>query len=739
MPPRRARVPGAAPELNVVQREQRVQALYQRIAHPAPPHQPELFDQDFARHILRLANWDVDVAETGFRAYRLRMRRETATAAANPTPTPTPTQPAAATSTPSATGDQATAESGNHSDSNAQGEASEHKNQPNASSQIQGEGDVRPPFSPDGQLLYSMAISLLPESVGEQQRRDAVVAFHMEVEERFNVNLSIAEAVLLLQLEDFDIPAALAVFSGHEAARRRLRFEFDGLRKFKVVNDKIQESKCLQIMTEITGRPDRLSLRKAMGRVEWNLIRAVTRWFKNGISVYTKRDLPKWKKMPWGCRMDRWGRRLKRPSPDSTIPAGDIDYSTWTRDTGTFSNAPGPDNEDPEPAIHGEEWRKHMAELAKAPAARDRKRRNVLYNRQEGFIVDDQYRNLKSRAAVSPSDFLIEWYHNNKYWYKIFKKGYLDMGEPEPCSSSSSSSSSSPSSGGAPGDSAPHSNKSSSVDTGILSDSPPANPPQPRVPFDPNNTAHRTALNKWHTTTRGEVGILKRSIGLQIWSPEELDWLYARQLEIYTSFKRTYPRTPRRDLLHHVIIPDALKDQWEAAFNRRFVGTICSNDQYPRQPRRAGAIVQQRTRYLKLATHFRITLHDETAKKVRKSKTLRAELRGYKAERDRMEADDERETQRYVDANPVNDPALEKVVEKMSGRRKRQATSSAEPSSGDGSGNNGGNGDDDGNGNGGGSENSRGGGNSNGNGDGGRGGAGGRGRGRGRGRGARGH
>ena len=70
----------------------------------------------------------------------------------------------------------------------------------------------------DEDVLKTLRGSILPFSTGERGRRDDAQVFRDAIEELYSVTLSISEAVLLLQLDGWDVGVALAAFSSHAVA-----------------------------------------------------------------------------------------------------------------------------------------------------------------------------------------------------------------------------------------------------------------------------------------------------------------------------------------------------------------------------------------------------------------------------------------------------------------------------------------------------------------------------------------
>lgn len=321
-----------------------------------------------ARDFLLRTRYNVDLAERIWRRHsaHMRARRQAAAAAAAPPPPLPAAQPPVnpLANSDAVVNDQTgqapygpdrdegppTPSTGNDDDQQQPGSGSEHGGQDPAPGSDSDEDDPEPPVAVDPELIAKMESSYLPFSSGDQEPRDAALAFREAIRERESARLSISEAVLLLFLAGGDIGVALTEFTSHSGARRRLRYNFDGLRELQEVEDQIQESKCLQILTEITRRNDWLSLKRELERRKWNMVKTVVRWFKKGIPVFEDADIPRDKPKDWGLRGDRWARKLEKPSEESTNPATS-DLTGWAPDGADFTDPN--DDDQPEPRIWG--------------------------------------------------------------------------------------------------------------------------------------------------------------------------------------------------------------------------------------------------------------------------------------------------------------------------------------------------------------------------------------------------
>ena len=650
------------------QQAARVRSLRVRITNPAPPIQPALFDAGMARRFLQAANWDVARAEAMYRRYRARVRAERAAAnAAAPATTTTTAAAAAAAAAPTNAPGPAGAVNGPNVLAPAM------NNQPSSST-------IRPSFqppparpqagaaptigSPDDPDLLSLARNTrLPDSEGETEQRDAAITFHNIIQQDHSVLLSITEAVLLLQLARWDIGQALAAFDTHSGALARLRTEYDGLRDLADVPDYIQESKCLQILTEITRRSDWLSLWNALESADWNLIKVIRLWFKRGIPVYKDQHIPKDKKRgpDWGMRVDRWGRRLPRPDSDSVKPAGKGEHlQGWAPDPPSFED---PTNQRSSiPQIWGQQWRDEQKMRGNPQASQALKTKlRKIKDREKGFMLNfDREPLKKGKGNLSQSEFLLEWFHKGKYWFKIFHKSQFTFADVPDDSDIGENDDDDDDNDGDDGNVSPPPSQ-----TGQTSPATAAKRKKP-VEFDENDASHIGALNRWRGNTfwLGQQETVQPPT--QKWSQAELDFLYQLMVDLLADYKRNYPRMSRRELVPLLEIDFATKQQWQRDFNNRFTGTVAPGEQYPRRDREHGAIIQMRKRFVKLATHFRIAITKDLLKKMGDAE--KKKLAEYEKERDALEDADEEVTKAYNEANPTDDP-----LEGRLNRKKRAA------------------------------------------------------------------
>lgn len=649
----------------------RITNLYNRVAHPAPPMAPEVIDRDIVRRALEGAGWNVDLAERRHRLYRRIIReRDAAAASAAQQPANDP----AAGPDPADDDDQGL---GNDADTHPPSGSGSGSDSPNNGENLPiptllftgptlipyptVEDEPSKPVSKlQGQrLVAAFKNSRLPSTSGEQERRDAALAFATAVKDL--AVLSISEAVLLMQLAGWDISIAVTEFNSLVGARRRLRYHFDGLRRLiPNVDDQIQESRSLQLLTEITGRNDWYSLLLALRKANWNLTAVIVQWYKQGIPVFEKKDLPKEKRKTegWGSRADRYARRQKMPDEASTKPPGDVDHSSWAREPYFYSH---PEDRNPiQPLIYGKKWRDEKP----VREAKAKKQKSKRADRQEGFVINEDRDTVKPGLAYD-GNFLFEWFHRGQYWFKVFNRSEFEW--PQLIEDTDSDSDDTDTSDSPP---PPRPLRSSTT---------PPSRPDP-VPFDSNNKARLELLNKWRMNTFLIVTLESKRPFTQKWTDEELEFLYQLQKALYESYKKQYPRSTRRELLPLPEVLMAEKLEWERKFNAQFANTIPPGHTEPRRHRNFGAILQHRARFPRLAAHFRIKLNSDFEKKL--SKEDKDALKQFKKERDEFEEADAKTTEDYNDAHPTNDP-----VEGRMTKKRRNPESSSEAGSGDGNGN----------------------------------------------------
>jgi hypothetical protein len=204
-------------------------------------------------------------------------------------------------------------------------------------------------------LRAAMQAEDLPYNVNiEHERRETVVAFSKRIRERHSVALTIAEAVLLLNREQWDLGMALTLFVTYAEARDRLRVQFDGTRDN--TENENEQSFRLVTLIEITERADWLSMKVFLMKKKWNLVRVVVAWFKKGIRPFNDDDVRAGgfvKDRPhWAKRIDANGNLRPMPLAADCLPVDNTHWTDWADDTADFTNAG--DSDPPVPIKHGD-------------------------------------------------------------------------------------------------------------------------------------------------------------------------------------------------------------------------------------------------------------------------------------------------------------------------------------------------------------------------------------------------
>ena len=438
----------------------------------------------------------------------------------------------------------------------------------------------------------------------EQERRDAALFLRLQIEELHNVVLSRAEAVLLLQLADWDLGTAIATFENHEEARNRLRIAFDGMRTNTY--DENQQSARLARLLEITERSDWLALKICLQKVKWDLVQAVIDWHKTGIVPLKNDVVPRGstrEKPHWACRVDTNGRVRSRPTEEECTAASEEDASAWADDTVDFTN---PDaKQSPTPIIPGKD---------DEMSAKDRKR-------SPGFILHYRPYQPQKPCPVDTKKFLLEYIQNGTYRFDLFQHEMFfwpDRVDSTPEDRDDES------------DSDASASSSDSVTSSSRLDRP--KPAKAVAHFDWATSSHMQIYNNWRRQNFVRIRGDSFRPRAQQWVQEELDYIYEINQDWFNDLKEQHPYQTRKELLETTEITITVKRDWTRRMNERFTGTTPQGAKGPRWDRNFTAIMTQRSRIPRLHVHFRVNPDKKWLKKADP-----AELARLEAERDAME------------------------------------------------------------------------------------------------------
>lgn len=246
----------------------------------------------------------------------------------------------------------------------------------------------------------------------EQERRWAAVVFRDQIQGLPNnsATLSVSQSVLLLQLADWDVGQALDDWAGLDDALDRLHVAFDRMRSPE--GDKVAQYKKdrarserqderLAILINLTGRPDWRSLQLfLMQQCQWDLVKAVTIWFRSGIPVAKK---AKDKAM---TRKD--SRQNKIPAPSDKDILADPADKKWASEPAFYRRVSDFSREDlvPIPPLHED----------------DRE------TRPYGHLINPQRGTIQAGHYFVEDHFVVEYISKGKYWYNRFQKRSVGKG-----------------------------------------------------------------------------------------------------------------------------------------------------------------------------------------------------------------------------------------------------------------------------------------------------------------------
>ena len=466
--------------------------------------------------------------------------------------------------------------------------------------------------------VASEDISLLPEMQNarlpfnnniEQERRDTALAFRLRVEEHHDLLLGISEAVLLLQLADWDIGVALASFRNHEEARDRLRVAFDGMRD--KTDDTNEQSARVSALVDITERPDWLSIKLFLEKKKWDLVRAVVSWYKKGIRPFRSDDIriiPK-DRPHWACRVDHNGKVRDKPTAEECRVDQEADDNLWADEDADFTNE-GDDNP-PEPFVHSQlQGRSYKAGRVRPP----------------GYIFHSGDNSTIKPGPPDHKKLLLEYMSKGQYRFNLFSHPKYFF--PDRVDDFQDDVEGSDTEGDSDEDNTKVSKEKDSDNSSSSSPSPPpkgskrprksqwaagpprkrAKLPKPVAAFDFETSSHLADLNAWRRQNRSRIAGTTLREAAQEWTQEELDFLYQLSQEWLDNLKAQHPTETRKDLLENGAILTITKENWAKRMSEKFTGTIPAGAKTnePRRERKSAAIMTMRGRSPRLFIHFRV-------------------------------------------------------------------------------------------------------------------------------------
>ena len=322
------------------------------------------------------------------------------------------------------------------------------------------------------------------------------------------IDLSRAEAALVLEVADGDLQAAVALLDNLAGTMEVLHARYDGLRALSGTSQHQQEQRdaMLAHLVHMTDRADWWSVLVHLSLHKWNLVKAVAVWQEVGIIPVRH---PKDKD---GRVKEGYGRRsIRTPTGIETRPMPTLaectKYKTnrsikWKPEpaqfaTSTNSNAPEPD--------------------VTRQSKEDRK------NRPFSFIIHHNRQGVKINCP-DPTKLDVEYFAAERYKMGNFRNVAYRWPEFP-----------------TPGD---------------------AQKPL----FDFDNQGHVDNLNSWRRMNYSRAtGMLLRSAG-SAWSQEEMDHLYELYAKYYATLQAAH--TGKEPLKFRV--PEAKSSEWMARHEKKF-------------------------------------------------------------------------------------------------------------------------------------------------------------------------
>ncbi|KAJ9616406.1 hypothetical protein H2200_000124 [Cladophialophora chaetospira] len=424
----------------------------------------------------------------------------------------------------------------------------------------------------EGGIFEGMQANAIAERFNaniEQERRDAALAFRLEIEDSSvgYVVLSPSQAIFFLYICGWDLGVALSRWNSTSLKESFLLLgEFDRMRKPLHreidVSDEVTllaQDERLATFINITGRPDWYSLRERLVEADWNLIEAVAAWFRPGV----RPERPSSTGNGPGIRVDVNLRELDWPADgDCDAAEGTVMDEGWGQEPNYFA----PDNPFPNPPNPVKE----------NPVAATTKPRGTKpidgRERRNGFLIHIDSSQARETAQIgirNPELFLIEWICKGKYWYNRFKHNKLGFPEYE-----------------------------------AAQNIPPRANPLPE--FDWKNQDHINLLNNWRRQVTNRATGYNTRQGSQLWSQEEIDFLISLTEELFQEAKREFKDKTEAELLP-LVITNKVKEDWQRRFNAKFTGTIQPGSDKERIDRKSSALMTQRGRIRILVDKYKVT------------------------------------------------------------------------------------------------------------------------------------
>ncbi len=422
----------------------------------------------------------------------------------------------------------------------------------------------------------------------EQERRDAALAFRIEVEEASmsTVIPSPSQAILFLYLSGWDLGMAVARWNSATLRENyELLGQFDRMRQplrraIDVENRErlLSQDERLALLLNITGRPDWNSIRERLIEADYNVIEALTAWFRPGIRPERPAQTNTFSGIRFGVNMREvaWPRDADTDAAEGTV----LDEG-WGREPNLFMPDNNPDlpteaqvvDENDEAVAKKEESASAVKDKdvskPKKPAKIIKGTKPIERRRRNGFLIHIDSTQARETAQVgvpNPQLFLVEWIAKQRYWSNRFKHKSLRFPELE---------------------------RSHYM------------PPRPNRPeFDWNSQANINLLNNWRRQAIIRVTGFNSREGSQKWSQEEIDFLVSLTEELLEEAKNEFSGKSENELLP-LVVTTKKKVEWARRFNEKFTGTTQPGSDKPRVDRKFAALMTQRGRIQLLVDRYK--------------------------------------------------------------------------------------------------------------------------------------
>ena len=402
----------------------------------------------------------------------------------------------------------------------------------------------------DDSLPATIASHPVPYSLlAEQERRGLITMFRDLVEERFDEDLTRAEAALWMLLHDMDPEVALKEYTDQADLRDELHARFDSLRRSAGSHE--ARSEALATLVTITDRADWYSLQQFLERFSWNFPEAVEEWHANGIPpIQHAEDRPGRKFKEGYGRRKVWGKQLRpMPTPPNTR-VGPEAGRNWQPFLKSFCKDPA-DIKDPQ----------DETEII------DQDGNNVKLDLIGGSLIREN-RGTAKHSCQDPSKMFVELIKKDKYYCNDFtNKNFKFPGR----------------------------------DTNITAN-------DPRVLFDWKNQAHLEKLNNWSRQYCERALGHKKPLRAraQRFSREELDMLTDFYEQCLQKLLATAPAGTSRDSVLPMTTNGNAWTAFAKRFNERFEGTMPSNATRPRELRTDAALRTQGARTPEIVSTYKV-------------------------------------------------------------------------------------------------------------------------------------